>query len=71
MMKYIMLEGGPVIFTEAYTHIEMAAGRRVLSAGFVRLDSDGKFFTYGESFSLGIKSDPEDSERINREFWVE
>lgn len=67
-MKYIMLDYGPVIFSEGYTHAEMAAGREVSSAGFVTINENGKFYAYGESFSLGIKSNPRDSERINKEF---
>ena len=70
-MKYIMLDYGPVIFNECYTHAEMAAGREVSSAGFVQVDENGRFHTYGESTSLGVKSNPEDSKRINKDFNVE
>ncbi len=70
-MKYIMLEHGPVIFSEAYVHSEMAQGRRVLSAGFVNINEEGKFYAYGESISLDIKSDPRDSDLINKEFHSE
>ncbi len=69
-MKYIMLDCGPVIFTEGYSHAEMAAGRKVSSAGFVII-TNGRFYAYGESFSLGIKSGRMDSELINKEFGLE
>ena len=70
-MKYIMLDYGPVIFSEGYTHAEIAAGRNVSSAGFVSVDQNGKFHAYGDSFSLGLKSHPRDSKLINKAFNVE
>lgn len=38
-------------------------GDKPVSAGFVRL-RDGKLECYGESLSLGLKSDPGDSEAL-------
>lgn len=79
-MKYIMLENDeghkiPVLFGEAFVHAFMArhatnlAGKQfskryaVASAGFVSITRDG-IATFGESESLGIKSNPVDGLRI-------
>lgn len=55
----------PVLFTEANTHREIAGGRNVTSAGFVSLiiNEHGNIeaHAYGESISLGLKSDNKDS----------
>lgn len=79
-MKYIMLENDeghklPVLFGDAFVHAHMAKysadlarrslGKRydVSSAGFVSVTRDG-IATFGESESLGIKSNPIDGLRI-------
>lgn len=72
--KYVMFDGCmPVIFpgSLAHSHAELThalANRNgpVTSAGFLRLGSDGKVSVYGRSISLGINSDPEDANIINR-----
>lgn len=68
--KYIILdERLPIIFPEMMTHADVAQAlghHRVTSAGFVNINKEGKYNAYGESFSLSIKSTPEDSALINR-----
>lgn len=69
---------GPVIFSEVLTHSDVAKGLPdIKSAGFVYVDYDlldEKFTTkpFGESVSLGIKSDPEnDKKRLDALFNTE
>lgn len=69
MLKYIMTDNGPIIFSDSFSHAEVAAALRVKpkTAGFVRFNSDDCFGCVGESISLGVRSDPEkDTERIAR-----
>ena len=67
-VKYIIGPYGPIIFDECYSHVDMARGMRITSAGFCFLE-DGKFRCYGKSLSLGIESRPEeDSEFLNKMF---
>lgn len=72
--KYIMTEAGPVLFGSAITHKEAARSfSKVLSAGFFTLswnevDCRYSVTCYGESVSLGIKSNPEDHKRIEQLF---
>ncbi len=61
-LKYIITGHGVIVFKEGVMHNEAAHGFNVESAGFFRLSyQDGKFICnpYGESVSLGIKSNPE------------
>lgn len=63
-MKYIILEECDmevaILFDVILKHKQVAAGRKVISAGFVKFDSIGPM-AYGESDSLGIKARPQDS----------
>ncbi len=70
-MKYIIVDNGmyaaPIIFDGATDHSAMAAAvhGKVVSAGFIRFTPKG-LECYGDSFSLGIASRPEeDTEMIN------
>lgn len=66
-MKYILGEIGFAIFDDGQTHEKMARmmSSKPKSAGFVTLDREGKFKCYGESISLGLKSEEGDSEKLN------
>lgn len=73
--KYIIYDTGmnvvPVIFSELQTHAEVAqafyAHNKVIGAGFVFIDKDGKYACYGESVSLKVKSrGEEDSKFLNK-----
>ncbi len=73
--KYVMFGGFlPVVFPAMLpvTHAEMARllsphiGEPPTSAGFVGADAAGNINAYGESFSLGLKSDPKDSPILQR-----
>lgn len=65
-MKYIIIDGQPILFSEGIVHKDMAVGwRQVESAGFVTLisvctkeedDNYIKAVVHGESLSLGIKN---------------
>lgn len=77
-MKYIIFtNGSPVIFPNSVGHKEIAGNKMVVSAGFCRIetfrnqwdDIRAKVFVWGESKSLGVKSDPEDAEIIER-IWI-
>ena len=70
-MKYIIVDNGqwtaPIIFDEGTQHFAVAANTpgTVISAGFIRFTPKG-LECYGDSFSLGIASRPEeDSKMIN------
>ena len=64
-LKYIILKeyNTPIMFPEILQHKDVAGNDNVVSAGFfyVTFDKDGFVLAkpYGESVSLGIKSDPE------------
>ena len=68
-LKYIMTNRGPVIFSEALLHKDVAEGlKEISSAGFVYItwdEEEQKFLSkpHGESISLKIKSDPENDKR--------
>jgi hypothetical protein len=72
-MKYIIVnEGLAILFGEALKHSDVARGFRVESAGFVYIGYDAydeRFVSspFGESVSLGIKSNPE-SDKIKIDF---
>ena len=61
-----------VIFSELQTHSEIAHGLpgEVVSAGFIRIFSDGEIDVrvecYGESISLEVESRPEQDTKIAR-----
>ena len=70
-MKYIVVDGLDVfIFTEFWTHQNFAFNmnidlKNITSAGFFQITSQGAR-CYGESISLGKKSDPKDSALVNK-----
>ena len=65
-LKYIILKSGsPILFGDASKHSEVARKENVQSAGFCFIqfkeDKDAYDITcFGESTSLGIKSNPEE-----------
>lgn len=69
--KYIVIdEMIPIIFSEILTHADVARAlcnsmQKVTSAGFVYINSNGQYSTYGDSFSLKIKSAPGDARLLN------
>lgn len=74
-MKYIIFSNGePVIFPDTLGHKEVAGMRMVDSAGFCRIetyrnqwdDIRAKVSVWGESTSLGVKSNPVDAEIIKK-----
>lgn len=71
--KYVIVEGSAIVFSAAIQHKDMVGyNRKCSGAGFVTFhykeDSpEGDYIyvkCYGESVSLGIKSNPEDDSRI-------
>jgi hypothetical protein len=78
--KYIILGGEkttmmftPIVFPEHMQHVSVAerfgGKENVLSAGFIKVsvqDGDVKVTCWGESKSLGIKSDGENDARFIR-----
>lgn len=70
--KYVIIDNGyvdvPVIFGPLLQHADVARALNgtVLSAGFVRIDQDGKVEAYGDSFSLKIGSREEDTAIIQK-----
>ena len=71
-MKYIMVEDrygdkSPILFAPSESHANMAfkLNAKVSSAGFV-INNLGTVECYGESTSLGVKSDPEDTKILQR-----
>lgn len=75
-LKYINYDLlGPVVFLPTMQHRRMDEivsqgnpGDVPLTAGFVRLINN-RFHVYGESESLGLKSDSQDAELLN--MWYE
>jgi hypothetical protein len=72
-MKYIVIDREKVaVFSDLFTHSEFKPMGNITSAGFVVIGEDhGKCDTtctiWGESVSLGVKSDQElDEKLINR-----
>lgn len=67
--KYIVVDNcgtnSMIIFGAEFQHKEIAAslGRKVISAGFIGMDTDDKgnvtAFAFGESISLDVKSNKE------------
>lgn len=70
--KYILSStGGPVIFSELLTHVDVACALfsrdSVVGAGFCYVNNDGLYVCYGESISLKIKSrEALDSKELNK-----
>ncbi len=70
--KYVVVNGGVIVFSAAINHSDMVGhGENATSAGFVsfRVIKDIDDFDvvephcYGESISLGVKSNPEADQR--------
>lgn len=90
-MKYIVINkslGGPcaIVFDKMLSHCDVAAGKKVLSAGFVDIWGETqiprsedivynpiklKAVCYGESITLKIKSNPEGDQRLVERFFKE
>lgn len=65
-LKYIVVdESHPVIFPETLVHADVGRRFNVTSAGFCQRYPDGKWRCWGESLSLGIKSDQFDEDLLN------
>ncbi len=62
MLKYIKFRTlGVVVFGPHAQHADVAAkiaDDTPVSAGFVRVSQDGQLVAHGDSFSLGLKSNP-------------
>jgi len=68
-MKYIMTPEGPILFSPAILHKDMAKGKTVTSAGFVRVTAGNEpahliVECYGISDSLGLKPAEGDEDMI-------
>ena len=72
ILKYIISDRGPVVFTESIIHAEAATGLGTIhSAGFllVRSGAEGiNCMPYGESFSLGVASKDGDKALLDAMF---
>lgn len=71
-LKYIRIKGGIsgsfpaiLVFPSFLSHAEAAAGREVISAGFV---NENVWECYGRSDSLGLDSRPEDTALLRAMF---
>ena len=71
--KYVIMDGLPIIVHPGIYHNSIKVAdhmidNEVTSAGFVEFNKDsGRFECFGESVSLGIKSNPErDSHLVNK-----
>ena len=64
-MKYVMINGIPIIFSEAHRHSQFQYMGEITSAGFVKIVS-GKVNIYGQSVSLKMCPDPYDEEILNK-----
>jgi hypothetical protein len=71
--KYIIVDGCAIIFSAAIQHKDMVGhNERATGAGFVRFyfdekEDEIKVKAYGESVSLGIKSQEGDSAILTRQ----
>ncbi len=72
MIKYLRLQpipgsavNGLLLFPGYLSHADVAAGRPVLSAGFI---DPSDWHCFGESDSLGIGTDPGDTARLRSLF---
>ena len=70
-MKYIVFQdGSAIIFADSMNHNYMANEKPVKSAGFCQIetyrnqfdDIHAKISCFGESTTLGVKSDPNDAQ---------
>jgi hypothetical protein len=75
--KYVVISVGscpvPIVFSDLLQHAEVARPltngipERVLGAGFCHIDENGRYFCYGDSVSLKVKSrDDVDSAVLNK-----
>lgn len=65
ILKYIIPEDppSPILFSDCYTHQNMANGQKIFSAGFCTIEyANNKFQVqcFGESKSLNVKSETDD-----------
>lgn len=69
--KYVRKEYGFIVFPETMQHSDFKKHNEdVLSAGFCYIDTEKQECKcFGESISLKLKSLPEDSERMTRQFF--
>ena len=71
-MKYVIVEEFgvtvPILFNDIISH-ETFKDRNPVSAGFVGLDEDGKFYTYSSSDSLNLSPNVDDAELISLSFF--
>ena len=73
-MKYIVVKDEfgteqPIVSSEILSHKNIAQGRSVISADFCKFYPEGDKITasvWGDSFTLKVKSRPEDAELIER-----
>lgn len=74
-LKYIRFETGFVIFSEpmAHSEVEVRKTEKLISAGFcypvvdMQGDPEIVWTCYGESVSLNLKSNPEDSKLLTKQ----
>jgi hypothetical protein len=67
--KYIIFDDRvAVVFSATQSHAEIARAlnMRPTSAGFCAVDDAGRIAAWGSSFTLGISSDPGDSDHLRR-----
>lgn len=68
--KYIRKEYGFIIFPDTFNHNDFGNKSNIMSAGFCWIDTkEQKCTCVGESISLGIKSLPEDSDKMTKQFF--
>ena len=73
-LKYLIVDNRgvelPIVFNSILSHADVAGTLRVVSAGFCRLHNDlnKTCSTWGESFTLKVKSRDIDSEILTRNF---
>jgi hypothetical protein len=68
-IKYIKTESNEIItFPASLNHSDFRMFKPV-SAGFISFGYKGDVSCYGDSFSLKLKADPEDSDIAKRQFF--
>jgi hypothetical protein len=68
--KYVRKEYGFIIFPETFNHSDFGHKGNVISAGFCQIDTElQECFCFGESISIGVKSLPEDSAKMKKQFF--
>jgi hypothetical protein len=74
--KYVIIDGCAIVFSAAIQHKDMVGyNQKATSAGFVHFVTEKDNYgdtiiaakAYGESISLGVKSDEDDSRIITRQ----